>query len=191
MIQTVALILPAFVVYRLALPRIGAPAGVALAAAYLLSPAMQSAISWQFHPETIAAGFLSLAVLAAESKHRQRMALCLLLAVLCKEDVSFVVMGFGLFLWLRDEKRTGVIVAASAFAYFCLITFVAVPLINGHPSLYLEQNYDIHGGMLGVLPTMPSVIAHTISHTLSARGLLYLHAIFGPLCLLPLAHQCG
>jgi hypothetical protein len=65
-LQVVFLAIPALVVYRVGARRLGhQAAGLAVAAAYLAYPGMQWAITWQFHPETLAAGFLALAALAA------------------------------------------------------------------------------------------------------------------------------
>src|SRR6266545_3447010 len=99
LLQVLFLAVPAVVVYRLGARHLGHPAaGLAVAVAYLAYPGVQWAITWQFHPEAIAAGLLALAVLAADRRDHGTMALLLALAALCGEEVGLVVAGFGVLL---------------------------------------------------------------------------------------------
>jgi uncharacterized membrane protein len=96
LLQVVCLAVPAVSVYLIGARRLGSPlAGLAMAASYLAFPALQWAAIWHFHPETLAAGFLGLAALAADRQRWRQMAIWLALALLCKEDVGLVVAGFG------------------------------------------------------------------------------------------------
>ena len=110
-LQVVCLAIPAVSIHLIGRRRLGSPlAGLAVAAAYLAFPALQWAAIWSFHPETLAAGFLGLAALAADRQRWRPMAIWLLLALLCKEDVGLVVAGFGALLWLTGhpsvDRRT-------------------------------------------------------------------------------------
>jgi hypothetical protein len=94
LLQVVGLAIPAVSLYLIGTRRLHSPlAGLAVAAAYLAYPAVQWAAVWSFHPETLAAGFLGLAALAADRQRWRQMAAWLALALLCKEDVGLVVAG--------------------------------------------------------------------------------------------------
>ena len=81
LLQVVFLAIPAASVYLIGMRRLGSRlAGLAVAAAYLAFPALQWASIWHFHPETLAAGFLGLAALAADRQRWRAMAVWLGLA---------------------------------------------------------------------------------------------------------------
>src|SRR4029453_12766713 len=146
LLQVLFLALPAVVVYRLGSRHLGHPAaGLAVAVAYLAYPGVQWAISWQFHPEAIAAGLLALAVLAADRRRWPAMALCLALAALCGEEVGLVVAGFGLLLVVGGHRRVGWRTAGSGLAWFLVATYVLVPLHAGRVTRLFETDYGIAG----------------------------------------------
>jgi len=186
LVQAIFLAVPAIVAYLLAEKRISPFAGFAIALAYLAYPAMNFAAGWQFHPETIAAGFLAMAVLSADRKSFLGMAAFLGLAISCKEDVSFVVAGFGVILWLSGERKVGARVVAFSLAYFALMTFVVLPLINGGDSIYFPRNYGVSGsGLSALVSAAPIILWRAVKHLTSAEGLQYLALMFAPMMLLP------
>jgi uncharacterized membrane protein len=188
LLQVVALALPAWVLFRLGTRHLGHPvAGMVVALAYLAYPGMQWAATWQFHPETLAAGFLALGALAADRQRWRQMAMFLALAMLCKEDVGLVVAGLGVLLALSGERRVGLRVAGAGLAWFALATFVLIPLVNGHGSPYFAQNYGIAAsGPWGVLRALPALAGRSLETGLGNQGIGYLLLVFGPLALLPL-----
>ncbi len=188
LLQVIALALPAWVLFRLGTRHLRHHiAGLVVAFAYLAYPAMQWAATWQFHPETLAAGFLALAALAADRQRWRPMAWFLVLALLCKEDVGLVVAGLGVLLALSGERRVGRWVAISGLAWFVLATFVLMPLISGHGSPYFAQNYGIaYTGPGSVLRALPTLAGRALETGLGNQGIAYLLLVFGPLALLPL-----
>lgn len=188
LLQVVALALPAWVLFRLGARHLGQPvAGAVAALAYLAYPGMQWAATWQFHPETLAAGLLAVAALAADRRRWRPMAVFLALALLCKEDVGLVVAGLGVLLVLSGERAVGWRVAAGGLAWFALASFVLIPLVNGHGSPYFAQNYGIAGsGVVAVLRALPTLAGRSIETGTSNQGLGYLALVFGPLAFLPL-----
>ena len=129
LLQVVFLALPAVVLYRLGGRHLGHPAaGLAVAVAYLAYPGVQWAISWQFHPEAIAAGLLALAVAAADQRRHGRMALWLALAALCGGELGLVVAGFGLLLVAGGRRAVGWRTAGAGLAWFLLATYLLAPL---------------------------------------------------------------
>ncbi|HYY82296.1 MAG TPA: DUF2079 domain-containing protein [Actinomycetes bacterium] len=187
-LQVLALAVPAVVVYRLGTRHLGhQAAGLAVAVAYLAYPAMQWAATWQFHCETLAAGFLALAALAADRRRWRAMTVLLALALLCKEDVGLVVAGFGLFLVLGGHRRVGWRAAAAGLGWFVLCTFLLIPLVNGRSSPHLELNFGISDTSLpGLLGAIPLLASKALAMTMSDRGTAYLALVVLPLAGLPL-----
>jgi uncharacterized membrane protein len=188
LLQVVFLALPAVVVYRLGARHLGHPAaGLAVAAAYLAYPGMQWAITWQFHPEAIAAGLLALAALAADRGRHRAMAVLLALAALCGEEVGLVVAGFGLLLVVSGRRAVGWRTAAAGLGWFLAATWVLAPLAAGRPTRLFETTYGLTGGgpaaLLGGLPTMAG---HALQTALANDGLAYLLLVLLPLLGLPL-----
>jgi uncharacterized membrane protein len=187
-LQAVALAVPALVLYRLGARRLGHPAaGLAVAVAYLAYPAMQWAAVWQFHPETLAAAFLALAVLAADRGRTLTMAVLLLLAMACRDEVGLVVAGFGALLAATGKRDLGLRTALAGLGWFLATTFLLVPLANGRQTPLFELAYGVTGtGPLAVARALPAIGLHAAATALSNPGLLYLLLVFLPLLGLPL-----
>jgi uncharacterized membrane protein len=188
LLQAVALAVPAWVVYRLGAKHLGNPAaGLAVAIAYLAFPAMQWALTWQFHPETLAATFLALGALAADERRTRLMAVWLGLALLCREDVGLVVAGFGGLLMLTGQRAVGRRVLAAGLIWWVLATFLFIPWANGRQTNLFELNYGVTGiGPIALLRALPSMIGRALATALSNQGLGYLLLVLVPLLGLPL-----
>src|SRR6266498_3711439 len=188
LLQAIALAPPAWVVYRLGTRHLGNPAaGLAVAIAYLAFPAMQWALTWQFHPETLAAGFLALAALAADGRRTRLMAVWLGLALLCREDVGLVVAGFGGLLMLTGQRTVGRRVLIAGLIWWVLATFLFIPWANGRQTNLFEINYGITGvGPIALLKALPSMLGRALATALSNQGLGYLLLVLVPLLGLPL-----
>jgi uncharacterized membrane protein len=188
LLQVVFLALPAPILYRLGARRLGHPAaGLAVAVAYLAYPGVQWAISWQFHPEAIAAGLLALAVLAADRHRHRAMAVWLALAALCGAELGLVVAGFGLLLVVDGRRRLGWRVTAAGIAWFLAATWVLAPLHAGRVTGLFEADYGITGtGPLALVQALPTMAGHAVTTGLANDGLFYLLLVFLPLCGLPL-----
>jgi uncharacterized membrane protein len=188
LLQVLFLALPALVVYRLGARRLGHPAaGLAVAVAYLAYPGVQWAISWQFHPEAIAAGLLALAVAAADRRRHRAMALWLALAALCGEELGLVVAGFGLLLVVSGRRAVGWRTAGAGLAWFLVATYVLVPLHAGRATRLFETDYGIPGsGPQALLAALPTMAGHVLQTGLANDGLFYLLLVFLPLLGLPL-----
>jgi uncharacterized membrane protein len=188
LLQVVFLALPAVVVYRLGARHLGHPAaGLAVAVAYLAYPGMQWAISWQFHPEAIAAGLLALAVLAADRRRHRAMAAWLALAALCGEEIGLIVAGFGLLLVVGGRRAVGWGTAGAGLAWFLVATYVLMPLHAGRVTRLFETDYGVDGsGPRALLAALPEVAGRAVTTGLANDGLFYLLLVFLPLLGLPL-----
>jgi uncharacterized membrane protein len=188
LLQALALALPAWVIYRLGAKHLANPAaGLAVAVAYLAFPGMQWALTWQFHPETLAAAFLALAVLAADGRRHRLMALWLALALLCREDVGLVVAGFGGLLMLSGQRVVGRRVLIAGLAWWVLATFLFIPWANARQTNLFELNYGVTGvGPISLLRALPSMAGRALSTALSNQGIGYLLLILVSFLGLPL-----
>jgi len=169
LLQGLFLALPAVVVYRLGTRHLGHPAaGLAVAVAYLAYPGVQWAISWQFHPETIAAGLLALGALFGE-------------------EVWLIVAGFGLLLVAGGRRSRGWRTAGAGLAWFLVATYVLMPLHAGRATRLFETDYGIAGtGPGALLGSLPTMAGHALQTGLANDGLFYLLLVFLPLAGLPL-----
>jgi uncharacterized membrane protein len=188
LLQVVFLALPAVVLYRLGARHLGHPAaGLAVAVAYLAYPGVQWAISWQFHPEAIAAGLLALAALAADGGRHRAMAVWLALAACCGEEVGLIVAGFGLLLVAGGRKAVGWRTAGAGLAWFLVATYVLEPLHAGRATRLFETDYGIAGtGPVALLGALPAMAGHALQTGLANDGLFYLLLVFLPLAFLPM-----
>jgi len=188
LLQVLFLALPALVLYRLGSRHLGHPAaGLAVAVAYLAYPGVQWAISWQFHPEAIAAGLLALAVLAADRRQHRAMALWLALAALCGGELGLVVAGFGLLLVMGGRRAVGWRTAGAGLAWFLVATYLLAPLHAGRATRLFETDYGIAGnGPRALLTALPTMAGHALQTGLANDGLFYLLLVFLPLLGLPL-----
>jgi uncharacterized membrane protein len=188
LLQVLFLAWPAVVLYRLGGRHLGHPAaGLAVAVAYLAYPGVQWAISWQFHPEAIAAGLLAMAVLAADRSRWPAMAVWLALAALCGEELGLVVAGFGLLLVVGGHRRVGWRTAGAGLAWFLVATYVLIPLHAGRVTRLFETDYGIVGtGPWALVRALPTMTGHALQTGMANDGLFYLLLVFLPLCGLPL-----
>jgi uncharacterized membrane protein len=148
---------------------------------------MQWALTWQFHPETLAAAFLALAALAADGGRHRLMALWLALALLCREDVGLVVAGFGGLLMLSGQRVVGRRVLIAGLAWWVLATFLFIPWANGRQTNLFELNYGVTGvGPIALLRALPSMAGRALATALSNQGIGYLLLILVSFLGLPL-----
>jgi uncharacterized membrane protein len=158
-----------------------------VAVAYLAYPGVQWAISWQFHPEAIAAGLLALAVAAADRRRHGWMALWLALAALCGAEVGLVVAGFGLLLVVGGRRAVGWRAAGAGLAWFLVATYILAPLHAGRVTRLFEIDYGITGtGPQALLAVLPALAGRALHTGLANDGLFYLLLVFLPVCGLPL-----
>ena len=188
LLQVLFLALPALVVYRVGGRHLGHPAAaLAVAVAYLAYPGVQWAISWQFHPEAIAAGLLALALAAADRRRHGWMALWLALAALCGAEVGLVVAGFGLLLVVGGRRAVGWRTAGAGLAWFLVATYILAPVHAGRVTRLFETDYGIAGtGPQALLLALPALAGRALHTGLANDGLFYLLLVFLPLLGLPL-----
>ena len=106
--------------------------GVIFAGMYLIFPSLQAAVTFAFHPETLAAALVMWAMyLLATHRYRGLIACCLAI-LLCKETLSLDVIMIGLFVILIHRRpRVGIslmVMGAGMLAVALLLMHVASPI---------------------------------------------------------------
>jgi uncharacterized membrane protein len=134
-------------VYRLAHRRL-AHNGVTLAlvAVYLLYPALQAAVLFDFHGDTLAVAFLMFAIEAADRHSWRSYTIWIALALSCKVAVAAPVAALGFVLWVTGERRAGMLTMLAAvgwgFIAFFLIRKLFAPaeaaLVKATASSYIS-----------------------------------------------------
>jgi uncharacterized membrane protein len=202
-VQALAVASGAFPLAWLGRSRSGSSAvGGVCAAVYLLHPAV-GWLGWvSFHPEALAISPLLFAAWFAYSRRYGRLAVCLLLALSCREEVGLVVGMLGL-VWvvraLLSRRRLpspnrswsevfvagGTVVAG--FGWFVLCSRLIIPAVLGSDAFYIDHFYARFGSSMsevGVhLATHPGTM---VSLATEPQARTYLLDLFVPLGGLPL-----
>lgn len=187
-VQSLALSLGVIPAYILGRRVWGAPnAGLVVAAAYLLYPALQFANLFDFHADSFATPLL-LAAFAALFAGRIGWALLwAALLILVKEDMALVAVCFGLYVALSHRRPAGLVLAGVATAAFGLLVWVVIPGWIGTPYFALFNRWP-HLGRTPVELLLSPILqpAAFFGALLQPERLGYLVLLVVPLAGLPL-----
>lgn len=153
-----------------------------ISAAYLLSPGLQSANTFDFHAQTLAPTFLLFAFFYLLERRLLPFAAFAVLAALCKEEISLIVAMMGLYVALVHRRLTwGIPVFVAGFGYFAFVMGVLIPSFNdGTPSELVEGRYEeVGGSMSGMARTLFTDPAAVVGHALSGNKPAYLLDLIG------------
>lgn len=117
LVQALGLAAGAAPVYGLARARLRSP-GLALlfALGYLLYPALHWMSLYGFHPDTLVAPLLLMALWAVESRRQALFYVTIVLALLCRETTGLTVLALAVYAAFRMGWRAGAATAALAAA---------------------------------------------------------------------------
>jgi uncharacterized membrane protein len=163
-------------------------ASVAIALLYLLYPAQQNALVFDFHAVTFTSALLLFALYFMYTRRTAWLFVFALLAMACKEEIPLIVACFGLWSMLLQHRwRSGLLLVLLALIWTVLGLLVIhsfSPL--GHSHLIARYSY---------LGSNPLQIAHTLlthpldmlkQHVLERSHFTYLSSLFAPAGYLPL-----
>ena len=103
-------------------------AGVLYAGVYLMYPALQAAVVFDFHGVTLAATFLAFALWALLQRRYVAFGVASLLAMSCKEDMPLLVLMMGLYILLIQRQwQVGLVTVAISVIWFVMANFVIIP----------------------------------------------------------------
>lgn len=188
------LVLQALVVGSAAIPLVGLSRrllgstglGVGFAAVFFYHPAIQAANLADFHAVLPAAAFIIWAFYFAEVGSQVGLAVALVLALSCQENVALVVALFGGWLFLRGRRRAGSLVFLLGLAWFAVCLFWILPAFNPAAG---SNHFVGRYGHLGATPGQAArnLVLHPtlyLGRLAEPRILSYLFAVFAPTGLL-------
>ena len=131
-VQAISLALGAWPSWSLARQAgLNEPKAIAIAAVYLLYPAVFNVNLFDFHPEVIALPALLAAILAARLNKTLWFCATIVLVLSCKAVLSLTVAAMGLWLLCFDKKRNcGLIALFLGAGWFLVATQAVIPYFN-------------------------------------------------------------
>ena len=120
-------------------------AALALAGAWLLSPALQNMNLENFHPEVVAAPFLLWAIERADVKRWTGYWIAFALALICKEDMALTLFMLSLWVLICRDWKHGVAGMALCLLWFGFCMKVVLPLMNDHGFFRFSGGYWFSG----------------------------------------------
>jgi uncharacterized membrane protein len=163
-------------------------AGVAIALLYLLYPAQQNAVIFDFHAVTFTASFLLFTLYFLYTRRTAWLFVFALLAMACKEEIPVVVACFGLWSMLFQRRwRSGSLLVVLAVAWTGLgLLVVHFYSPTGHSLLASRYAY-LGNNPLQVAQTL---LTHPLSilkqHVWERAHRTYLNTLLAPAGYLPL-----
>ncbi len=188
-LQSVLLASAAFPIHRLASRHTSRPVGLALALAYLFYAPLHGANFYDIHFQPIGAVFSLWALDRLDAKKRIPFAIAFTLALASREDVPLIFVATGAFLVLSGRApRAGVVVAAVAGCYFCVMKFVVMPHFGTwwYQHIYkglFPAHDETYGGVVKTLVSNPVFSFGTL---VTDKKIAYALLILTPLAFLPL-----
>ncbi|HEX9037843.1 MAG TPA: DUF2079 domain-containing protein [Ktedonobacterales bacterium] len=177
-LQAVVVASGALPVWLLSTRRLGNPWwGVGLATLFLVYPPMLSAVTDDFHPETLAATALVWAFYFLTTRRYRALVVTLALALLCKETLTLDVIGIGLFVAVfhrRWRLGLGIIAGAALTLALALVLMRALSPL-GHSPVTSRYGNLLHAPVSTLI---------SMSHDPARRG--YLVKLLAPFGFLPL-----
>lgn len=179
LLQALVVASGAFPAYWLASRKLrSALAGVAFAAIYLLFPALQAAVTYDFHAVTLSAAFLMFALYFMLARNNVGLVIACVLALSTKEEVPLDVIMIGLSVALLQRRwRLGAGLVALALVWIGVefpIMHAASPL--GMSPTAGRYDYLKHS-------SIPSILRE---HVFDRGGIYYLRTLLSPAAYLPL-----
>ena len=111
----------------------------ALAAAYLLNPALQNGNLEQFHVEAFLVPALAWAIYAAVEWKPVVLSLSVAACLLCKEDTALLVIPLGVWILLKRNRKWGAAIVGVAAAWMAFAFKVITPTILGTGSVHTNR----------------------------------------------------
>ena len=183
--QSTALAFTAVPIFRLGQRRIGDEwLALILATAVLLQPALQWSNFEQFHPDVFEVPLAALALLFMLEERWTAYFVSIAALLSVKEDATLLVLGIGVYVALRKNRKIGLITCGAAIGYGLFAVYVVLRTINGVGSL---NGWRIpFGGFSGAIKTLFEHPIRFWNYLASDSRPLYVWQLFAPLALLPL-----
>jgi uncharacterized membrane protein len=163
--------------------------GVGFALAYLLYPATGWLALNEFHPVALATPLLLFAFWYLDEGRLLAFALFAIAASACKEEISLVIAGFGMWYAFAHKRwLVGTVIAAAGVGWAAVAIGVVLPHYNaGAESDFYGRYTEVGGSAGGILKTAFTHPLRIVETAFGSRDLHYLLQLVAPLaglCLL-------
>ncbi|HEY4385220.1 MAG TPA: DUF2079 domain-containing protein [Ktedonobacteraceae bacterium] len=190
-IQTVVVGLGAYPAFLLARLRLRSEmAGVAIALLYLLYPALQQAVVYDFHAVTLAAAFLMFMFYFMYTRRTVWMFVFALLAMACKEEMPLVILMFGLWIFVFQRRwKSALGLIALSGAWFALSFGYIIPHFSPTGKHLLISRYNGATDLVkqyGILHLLRHPHLFLQPYLLDYSHAAYLHILLAPAGYIPL-----
>ena len=186
-VQSAALAVGAWPIYRLARFRLGHGAGLVAMYAYFVYPPLLGAALHDFHEVALAVPLLGFAIWWLSQGRSGLSVLALAGAVLCKEELALTAAAFGIYLAaVRRDWKTGAALFAAGVAVFLLLVGAVLPAFRGEPLPFADRYSQFSGGIGDILAHARRDPAWLLAAFWSAPKGRYLLDLLRPLGFLPL-----
>lgn len=187
LIQTFVVAAGSFFVYLIARDKLNNKnISLAFAFSFLLSPSLQRANLYDFHPVTLATTFLLATYYFYSRKKYVYFGIFAFLAGISKEQIWVIVALFGILLFFKHKKKLfGSFIFMGSISMFYFLIEVAIPRALGNAHFALSYYSELGDGPLSIIKTIvlsPQKILYTI---LEKERLNYLIQLFSPVGYLP------
>ena len=164
---------------------LGVGAAVGLTVSYAAFPALHNVNLADFHPEVVAVPALLGAVLFARTERWWPYAGCVAVALACREDLSLVVLSWGLLLTIEGHRRAGPATMAAGLGWLVITTQVLQPHFAGRfvQAAFLERYGD---GIGEIAATMAGDPLRVLGDLFTAQNGFFVVAMLAPVLFLPL-----
>ena len=163
-------------------------AGVAIALLYLLYPAQQQAVVFDFHAVTFTAALLLFTLYFMYTRQTLWLFVFAIFSMACKEEIPAVVIMFGLWSMLFQRRwRSGLALALLGTAWLVLGLYVIIPHFSPTGRPLLVSRFGHLGGPGQLLF---SALLHPMNflkqYVFEGSHFAYLHSLFSPGGYIPL-----
>ena len=185
LVQTVALALGAWPVYLLA--RRFLPVGwqrLVWVAAYLLSAHLSFVALYDFHEITLAVAPLGFAMYFLATRRTAPLIVSLLVAMLAKEEVALISVGFGIALaFQRRWLASAVVIVGSVLVFVATLKLIIPAFAAGAPYQYLGRYASLGSTELEIARTVLTDPLRAIAVLGKGEGgskVVFILSLFGP-----------
>lgn len=173
--------------YLIAQAHRSAWAGVLIALVYLLHPATQNTVLFDFHPDSIAATALLFALWGIDRRRWLVVGMACLITLTAKEVFSVTIAFLGVWLLVHKEWRMGAFLLLLGVGWFFFATKLLVPSLTGQPENHFLVRFSRYGSdfwsIVWTLLIRPDLVLRDM---FGVRNLHYLWSLVLPFLFLPL-----
>lgn len=159
-IQALLFALSSLPVYWFVKKRLGGVGALLITLSYLLFWGMQNAVAFDFHEIAFAVPLIACAIYFIDVKNWTCYWVSIGLLLLTKEDLSILVVFFGIFLMAKKYWKAGIISATVGLAWFFLATKLFIPVFAGSGGAYAYWTYS------GIGPSPVGAIKNSVLNPL-------------------------